>query len=239
MVGERVSARSRLFLTVIFLIALRDHDMAPKVMNTDMPFPVFSTEADRDYILARLIHFVGGPFGGRAGFFAQMACEKYLKALSVQREKAYLETHKLRELAARCEPYGPYFSDKETIRVLEQFDMFDQIGRYAAAANFDPLSKGQSVSGITLNISTGIRIAGAWVWIPKYLDDLDSFVFSARALLDFDKTKFGDGLKAVLSGNAAASSLGSWQLPIPLHEVLTDAHFKMQTQPTAWRHKSE
>jgi hypothetical protein len=209
--------------------------MASKLINTDMPFPVFAMEADYDYILARLINFVSGPFSGRAGFFAQQACEKYLKALSVQQEKAYLETHKLRELAAKCESYGAFFSDPETIRILEQFDMFDQIGRYGGAANFDPRSKGIPVGGATLRTSPDVQVAGTWIWTPKYLHDLDGFVFSARALLDYGKAKFGDALKSVLSGNAASTSLGLWKLPIPLREVLTlnNAYFKTQAQPPA------
>jgi hypothetical protein len=195
-----------------------------------MPFPVFSMEADHDYILARLIHFIGGPFSSRAGYFSQQACEKYLKAMSVQREKAYLKTHKLRELAKRCEPYGPYFCDKETVRVLEQFDMFDQIGRYGGAAKFDPLSTGLGAGGMTAKVAPSVQVAGSWIWLPKYLQDLDGFVFNARSQLDFAKANFGDGIKSVLSGNASASSLGLWRLPIPLHEVLTaqNAYFKMQ-----------
>jgi ISXO2-like transposase domain/HEPN domain len=103
---------------------------SPEIVKTDMPFPVFAMEADTDYLLARLINFLGGSFHSRAGFFAQQACEKYMKALSVQRDGSYAETHKLLDLATICEPYGTFFSETETKRILEQFDIFDQIGRY-------------------------------------------------------------------------------------------------------------
>jgi HEPN domain-containing protein len=93
----------------------------PKMVKTDMPFPVFSTEADTDYILARIVHFLGGKFGSRAGFFGQQCCEKYMKALSVQHDGTYIETHSLLALATKCEVYGAYFSAAETKRVLEQF----------------------------------------------------------------------------------------------------------------------
>jgi hypothetical protein len=63
--------------------------MANKIIQTDMPFPVFSMEADTDYLLARLVNFLGSSFHSRAGFFAQQACEKYMKALSVQRDQSY------------------------------------------------------------------------------------------------------------------------------------------------------
>jgi hypothetical protein len=86
--------------------------MASKVIKIPQPFPVFSMQADVDYILARLT--IGGTFSSRAGFFAQQTCEKFMKALNVQHDGTYTETHKLLELAAACNAYGAYFSDKGT-----------------------------------------------------------------------------------------------------------------------------
>jgi HEPN domain-containing protein len=57
--------------------------MAPKLVKTEMPFWSFSKEADTDYLLARMINFLGAGFHSRAGFFAQQACEKYMKALMI------------------------------------------------------------------------------------------------------------------------------------------------------------
>jgi HEPN domain-containing protein len=200
----------------------------PKFKRTNMPFTVFSMEADYDYLLARLISFLGGGFHSRAGFFAQQACEKYMKALAVQRNGTYLETHKLFDLAEKCEPYGTIFSEAETKRILDQFDIFDQIGRYGGAAKFDPLSKGKTVGGRSIKVSPVVQIAGAWIWTPKHLHDLDAFVFHARAFLDFEKAKFGDGIKSVLDNNRASPLLALWEFPMPLREVLTknNSYFK-------------
>jgi HEPN domain len=207
--------------------------MAPKddkIVASQQPFPVFSMEADLDYVLARLIAFIGGRFGARAGFFAHGACEKYLKALSVQLDGTYIQTHKLVDLAAACTGYDAYFSHRDTLRILEQFDMFDQVGRYGAAANFDPLSKSRVTSsgGMTVRIDPGIDVAGAWVWTPRFLQDLDGFVFKARSYLDFAKIEWGDGLKGALAGDARSSLTGEWHFPIPLVDVIThqNAYFK-------------
>jgi HEPN domain-containing protein len=203
--------------------------MVSKIVQTAMPFPVFSMEADTDYLLARLVNFLGASFHSRAGFFAQQACEKYLKALSVQRDQSYAETHKLLDLAQICEPYGQFFSESETKRILEQFDIFDQIGRYGGASNFDPLSKGQSVGGVSIKIAPGAQVAGASVWTGKHISDLDAFVFHARGFLDFEKARFGNSLKAILNNDPSKSShLGTWRFPVPLREVLTvgNAYFK-------------
>jgi HEPN domain-containing protein len=205
--------------------------MAPKAakfIRTDKPFTVFSMEADHDYLLARLISLLGGGFNSRAGFFAQQACEKFMKALNVQRNGTYLETHALLDLATKCEPDGSLFSEAETRRILDQFDMFDQVGRYGGTAKFDPLSKGKSVGGLSVQVGLGVQVAGAWIWTPKFLHDLDGFVFQARALLDFEKIKWGDGLKSVLANNKSSPLLALWEFPVALHDVLTrnNAYFK-------------
>jgi hypothetical protein len=91
---------------------------ANKVVQTDQSFGVFTKEADTDYLLARMINFLGAGFYGRTGFFAQQACEKYMKALMVERTRTYLETHNLKDLAAQCVPYEPYFADAKTLAIL-------------------------------------------------------------------------------------------------------------------------
>jgi HEPN domain-containing protein len=195
--------------------------MAPKLIKTQKPFCAFSAEADKDYLLARMTNFIGAAFNSRAGYFAQQACEKYMKALTVEREGGYLETHKLRELASLCETYDPYFSETNTKHILERFDMFGQVGRYGAAANYDPLSQGKAVGGNALTIGPDIELAGAFTWLPAYLDDLDGFVFKARSLLDFGKGSNDDGLKSILENNSRSYLLGTWTGPVPLRVVLT------------------
>jgi HEPN domain-containing protein len=202
--------------------------MALKLVKTDMPFSVMSMEADKDYILARLVHFTGNGFHDRAGYLSHMACEKYLKALTIQNDKQYAETHALLDLARLCEPYDSYFAEVETKRVLEQFDMFDQVGRYGGAAKFDPLSKGKSVGGHALVKGPGVQIAGAMIWTAKHLHDLDGFVFKARSLLDHAKVNWHDGLNDIL-GDGKRLMAATWTFPVPIKQILTvnNRHFKV------------
>jgi hypothetical protein len=144
-----------------------------------------------------------------------------MKALSVQHNGTYAETHNLIELATFCEPYDSYFSDTETKRILEQFDLFDQVGRYGGAAKFDPLSKGKTVGGKSMTVAPGVQIAGASFWSDSYLRDLDSFVFKVRSFLDFEKIKFDDGLKSILDRNRKSALMGTWKGKTPLRVVLT------------------
>jgi HEPN domain-containing protein len=194
--------------------------MALKIVQADMPFPVMSMEADKDYLLARMIHFTGGGFHSRVGYLGQMACEKYLKALTIQNEKMYAETHGLLALAGLCEKYDAYFAEAETKRVLDQFDMFDQVGRHGGAAKFDPLSKGKSVGGMTMVKSLNVQIAGAMIWTSKHLDELDGFVFRTRGMLDHEKVKWNDGLRDIL-GEGKGLLAGGWKFPVPPKKILT------------------
>src|SRR5688572_8847759 len=89
-----------------------------KMVITDMPFSVMSSEADIDYLLARMIAFSGGHFQGRAGYFGQMACEKYLKALSIQEKGTHLEIHRLVDLAADCQKTYGFLGKKEVAEGL-------------------------------------------------------------------------------------------------------------------------
>ena len=72
--------------------------MSKKVtfIKTDKPHPVFSLEADRDYIIARLVNFTGAAFSSRAGYYSQQAIEKYLKAFLVQESGEYPKEHDLK-----------------------------------------------------------------------------------------------------------------------------------------------
>jgi len=127
--------------------------------RTNLPFSVFSDEADSDYILARMIHFLGGGFHSRAGFFAQQACEKYMKALLVQETKSYIPTHKFLDLAAACAALDMYYAETSTLQILGNFDYFDQVGRYGAASTYDPLS-----------IDTQeIKAVGVSIWRGSYI----------------------------------------------------------------------
>jgi hypothetical protein len=195
--------------------------MALRIVNIDLPFTVMSMEADTDYLLARMISFLGAKFHNRAGFSAQQACEKYMKAVSIQQNKKYPETHNLKQLASYCEPCDPFFGEAGTKRIVEQFDLFDQVGRYGGTAKFDPLSRGQTVGGGTLRAAPGVLVAGASIWTSSHLHDLDAFVFKTRSLLNYASINWDDGLKSILAGNERSAFVGTWRGPVPLRDVLT------------------
>jgi hypothetical protein len=185
--------------------------MPPKTAPTDLPFHAFSLEADRDYLLARMLSFTGAGFQSRAGFLGQQACEKYMKAFLVQESKSYLETHKLHDPGQRCSAFNAYFAQSEARSTLRIFDRFEQVGRYGAHANFDPLARQ----------TEEVQIAGVMVWSEKYIDDLDAFVFRTRGLLDYAKVAFDDSLKSILQGNVCSFFVGTWTGTPPLIDVLT------------------
>ena len=181
-----------------------------KIIWTDIPFTNFSLEGDRDYLLARFISFLGGAFSCRAGYFAQAACEKYMKAYTVQEAKHYLEKHALLEIADTCLPFDGYFGEAETRRILKQFDAFEQVGRYGANAKFDPLAVK----------TTQFQTAGVSIWHQSYLNDLDGFVFTVRGLLRFVDGGRMDMMKAILAEDTNNLFVGTWKGP-PLLNVLT------------------
>ena len=182
-----------------------------KTVETDLPFTVFSMEADYDYLLARWVHFAGGGFQFRAGFFAQLACEKYMKAITLQARKQYLETHRLLELADECSRLDPMFNHPEARKTLAKLDVFDQLGRYGAAANYDPYAKK----------SPQLETAGVRYWDQTYLHDLDRFVFNARSKLDFKSANFDDALTSILNRNDKSMFVSIWRGQPTLEVVLT------------------
>jgi HEPN domain-containing protein len=179
--------------------------------RTNFPFQVFSDEADNDYLLSRMIHFLGGGFHSRAGFFAQQACEKYMKALMVQETKSYIPTHKLLELAEACAPLDAFYADPRTIRVLKNFDYFDQVGRYGTAATYDPLAVD----------TEELKTAGVCIWMSSYLDDLDGFIFKTRGKLDFERARYHNSLKAIIERNRRSLIADAWKGKQPIRVVLT------------------
>ena len=188
--------------------------MADRIVSTDMPFTVMSMEADRDYLLARMLSFVGGGFHSRAGFVAQQACEKYMKAFTVHAAKKYLQTHKLLDLAKACAPFSSYFDEAETKRILKNFDYFEQVGRYGGAANFDPLAKK----------SPEVETAGVMVWMHDYLRELDAFVHEVRGSLKFERSGM-DFLNAILQGRTDNLFVATWTGKPSLREILVRENY--------------
>jgi HEPN domain-containing protein len=179
--------------------------------TTTLPFSALSNEADIDYLLARWLHFAGGMFAIRAGFSAQQACEKYMKAVLIQYESQYPNTHKLLKLADMCLQYSEFFGELETRINLQSFDVFDQIGRYGPAANFDPHARK----------SHEFQIAGVGIWSNDYLYALDRFVFHVRGLLDFNTVAQSDSIISILNRDRRSGLVAMWNARPPLHVVLT------------------
>lgn len=182
-----------------------------KIVSTDKPFSVFSIEADRDYLLARLINFSGHGFASRAGYFGQQAVEKYFKSLMVQEEKAYLKTHNLIELANYCSKYDSIFNDNNFIKKITIFDDFREIGRYGGEANHDPHAKKEK------NFIT----AGVYVWIDTNIKILDEIVNVLREKLNFKAIGFSDSLNAIAKNDNKDFLASTWKLPVNLKEILT------------------
>lgn len=185
--------------------------MSKKVPIVDSATPaMFLLEADRDYIIARLVSFTGGAFGSRAGYFSQQALEKYIKAVSVQRSGKYIKVHNLKELAAHCAEFDKDFSDAGLIADLTIFDDFTEVGRYGGEAVYDPHA-----------IKTpGMTTAGVWLWADEHRKKLDASVSKIRGKIDFSKINQPDYLQAILKGDRTVVT-DTWKFPIKLREVLT------------------
>lgn len=181
-----------------------------KSISTDKPFSVFSLEADRDYLLARLINFSGSGFASRAGYFGQQAIEKYLKALTTQEEKAYLKTHNLIELAKYCSKIDPFFADDKFLSKVKIFDDFREVGRYGGESTHDPHSKKKK----------DFTTAGMYTWQETNIKILDEIVNVLRKKLDFKAIGFSDSLIAISEGNSKEFLVDTWKLPIDLQNIL-------------------
>jgi len=189
-------------------VALVIHNM--RTITTDKPFSVFSLEADRDYLLARLINFSGHAFAPRAGYFGQQAIEKYFKALIVQEKRVYLRTHDLIELSKYCSQFDSVFSTDEFLSKVKVFDDFREVGRYGGESTYDPHSKQEK----------DFTTAGVYVWQNIYIKILDEIVNIIRKKLDFKKINYSDSLNAIAEGNNKDFLACTWKLPINLRDIL-------------------
>lgn len=177
---------------------------------TDKPFSVFALEADRDYLLARLINFSGNGFASRAAYFGQQAIEKYFKALTIDQEKKYLKTHDLAVLSEYCSKYDPLFAEEGFLQKVKIFDDFREVGRYGGESIYDPYSKKE----------VGFTTAGVYSWEAKNILVLDEIVSTIRSKLDFDKIGFSNSLKEVVSDSETDFLAVEWKLPIKLRDIL-------------------
>lgn len=181
------------------------------MIKTDKPHSVFSLEADRDYIIARLVNFAGSAFSSRAGYYSQQALEKYFKAYLVQESGQYPKDHNLLELAKQCSRFHKDYAEKNFLNGIKMFNDFMDVGRYGGEASHDPHAK----------ITKEFRTAGVVVWSGSNIKMLDGLVFKVRSKLDFVKIKFSDSLKAILEDDSTNYLVQTWKLPIKLRDILT------------------
>jgi hypothetical protein len=123
-------------------------------------------------------------------------------------------------LAGSCLPFNEYFGEQRTKEILELFDKFEQVGRYGAAAKYDPLARKEE----------GIETKGVMVWHVQYVLLLDEFVYKVRSMLNFNKKPGMDTLRRILSGDKNSPLETGWKGP-PLIQVLTASnnYFKTPT----------
>lgn len=181
-----------------------------KKVVTDKPFTVFSIEADRDYLLTRLINFSGHGFASRAGYFGQQAIEKYFKALTVQEENAYLKTHDLIKLAKYSNKLDLTFSRVDFLGKIKIFDDFREVGRYGGESMYDPHSKQEK----------DFTTAGVYAWQDINIKILDEIVDIIRKKLVFKAVGFNDSLNAIANGDNKDFLASTWKLPINLRDIL-------------------
>lgn len=185
--------------------------MSYKIVKTDLPHFAFTSEADRDYLAARLLNFCGKPMWKAAAYHTQQCLEKYLKAFLVQKQNYYLETHNLKILVKQCGKRGMKLGN-DTERLLEIFDNFEQVARYGAFANYDPLALRGS----------GFKVKGNFIWTDSNIKDMDKLVHLIRSNIDFSSNPPEDGLKALLYGKLLPNWLSGWHLPgINFKQILT------------------
>lgn len=175
---------------------------AEQVANT------FAIEANRCYFTSRYVYLGSRELRNGSGFFAHGAVEQYLKAVICKANPTKLKgvfnlrhnLGKLRELA--LEVTGDQeFGSEMFHRVVEYFDPFDQVGRYGANANFDPLAVKNE----------NFQSAGVSVWQPDYMPHLDYAVSVCRKHITVDPISM-DLVSQVMARNKKSALWQKWQI---------------------------
>ena len=91
------------------------------------------------------------------------------------------------------------------------FDEFAEVGRYGAAARFDPKAQKE----------TNFTTAGVLFWSDGYLQGLDSIAHNIRKMLNFEQYKNMDIVQAILDNNKNQMFVREWKLDMPIRFVLT------------------
>ena len=201
-----------------------------KIISTNKPPSNFLIQADTDYLVSRLLFICGAGFFNLSAYHSQQSLEKYIKAFTVQEANKYLMTHDLEMLRMTAVVYNNYFSSMELANDLSLFNVYDQVTRYGVEATYDPHCKKNE----------SIEIAASWSFGAGSIKVLDRLVYKIRGLLDFDKIKHSDTLRAILQNQTNDMIVGTWKLGIPIKFVLTQYNdyykiwFFSETQSSFW-----
>ena len=91
----------------------------------------FMVGAEEDYILARVLLFIGMKDPGM--YHNQQSIEKYLKAYLIQNGHKFDDTHDLTKLATLASEFNTFFADQDFIKACQNVTHFEVIGRYPQA----------------------------------------------------------------------------------------------------------
>jgi HEPN domain-containing protein len=176
--------------------------------------PSLRDDADEAYLSARLLNLAG--LHTKSAYMAHLAVELYLKLLIAETRKLTLKDlremgHDLKDLLKQCRDS---LNDKEieSLRpLIEEFDDYDQVGRYGPNATFDPnKKKGQ-----------GFMTRGGIVQ-DNYLHKLDRIVAVLRSKVSAATSNQGDRtIENIKSRNAKHAINQDWKLETPASAVLS------------------
>jgi|GEM_PF-7038698 len=185
--------------------------MAKRIVDTCQGSDIFLKVADEDYLATRLLFMCGSVLHNLSAYHSQQCLEKYIKAYTIQKAQQYVITHNLDSLRESASNYSDYFSKDEIKKQLAKFNVYDQVTRYGSEALNDPFyDKNESR-----------EVSGFWVFGTEHIKILDKLVYEIRGLLDFDKIKWPDTLKAILEDKKDHIVIATWKSPIPIKKILT------------------
>lgn len=200
--------------------------MQKEDLNTDSDVSnTFAIEAARSYFTARFVYLGGMSLMNGAGFFAHSAIEQYQKAIICKFDPSKSKNisdikHNLKELRKiTYEVTGnELFNTDYMKQLIEDYDAFDQVGRYGANAKFDPLAKKEA------SFST----KGVSIMTLDSINQLDYFVMVCRKLITITPINM-DVIDQAKSRNTKSVLWTNWHLnEITPDDVLTydNAYFK-------------
>jgi len=175
--------------------------------------PALRNDADEAYISARLLMLAG--LRTKSAFMAHLAIELYLKLLIAEtRPLALRELKNMRhDLKGLLKEYVTLSADTDVGSLsgeIEEFDEYDQVGRYGPNATFDPQKKQNE----------DFMVRGGFVQ-DNYLQKLDRIVAELRGKVS--SATSGQGariIENIKSRNAKHAINHDWKLETPPSVIL-------------------